>query len=61
MCDWVALLYSRKLTEHCKQAIMEKIKINIYVKKEISSLLRLNSTICVYDIWLIHLSIHGYL
>ena len=31
MCDWVALLYSRKLTEHCKPTIMEKIKI---VKKE---------------------------
>ena len=27
MCDWVSLLYSRKLTEHCKPAIMEKIKI----------------------------------
>ena len=27
MCDWVTLLYSRKLTEHCKQAIVEKIKI----------------------------------
>ena len=27
MCDWVTLLYSRKLTEHGKQAIMEKIKI----------------------------------
>ena len=27
MCDWVTLLYSRKLTEHCKPAIMEKIKI----------------------------------
>ena len=26
-CDWVPLLYSRKLTEHCKPAIMEKIKI----------------------------------
>ena len=26
MCDWVSLLYSRKLTEHCKPAIMEKIK-----------------------------------
>ena len=24
MCDWVTLLYSRKLTEHCKPAIMEK-------------------------------------
>ena len=27
MCDWVTLLYSRKLTEHCKLAMMEKIKI----------------------------------
>ena len=29
MCDWVTLLYSRKLTEHCKPAITEKIKIII--------------------------------
>jgi len=27
MCDWVTLLYSRKLTEHWKPDIMEKIKI----------------------------------
>ena len=27
MCDWVTLLHSRKLTEHCKPAMMEKIKI----------------------------------
>ena len=31
MCDWVTLLYSRNLTEHCKPAIMEKLKI---IKKE---------------------------
>ena len=24
MCNWVTMLYSRKLTEHCKPAIMEK-------------------------------------
>ena len=24
-CDWVTLLCNRKLTEHCKSAIMEKI------------------------------------
>ena len=24
---WVTLLYSRKLTEHCKSTTMEKIKI----------------------------------
>ena len=34
MCDWVTLLYSRKLTEHCKPAIMEKIEIIINIKKE---------------------------
>ena len=33
MCNWVTMLYSRKLTEHCKPAIMEKIKIIIYIKK----------------------------
>ena len=27
MCDCVTLLCSEKLTEHCKSAIMEKIKI----------------------------------
>ena len=28
MCDWVTLLCSRKLTEHCKPAIMgKKMKI----------------------------------
>jgi len=31
MCDWVSMLYSRKLTEHCKPAIMEKNK-NHYIK-----------------------------
>ena len=25
MCNWVTMLYSRKLTEHCKPAIMKKI------------------------------------
>ena len=23
MCDWITLLYSKKLTEHCKPAIIE--------------------------------------
>ena len=36
MCDWVTLLYSRKLTEHCKLAIMEKIKIIIKKKNQSS-------------------------
>ena len=34
MCNWVTLLYSRKLTEHCKPAIMEKIKIIILIKEK---------------------------
>ena len=24
MCEWASLLYCRKLTEHCKPAILEK-------------------------------------
>ena len=35
MCDWVTSLCSRKLTELCKSAIMEKIKITI--KKQTKS------------------------
>ena len=34
MCDQVNLLYSRKLTEQCKPAIMEKMKIIIKKKKQ---------------------------
>ena len=30
MCNWVTTLYSRKLTEQCKPAIVEK-KISIYM------------------------------
>ena len=33
MCDWVTLLYSRKLTVHCKPNIVEKIKIIKKLKK----------------------------
>ena len=34
MCNWVTMLYSRKLTEHCKSGIMGKNKnhyIYIYI------------------------------
>ena len=31
MCHWVTLLYSRKLTEHCKLSIMANIKIIIKI------------------------------
>ena len=34
MCDWVPLLYSRRLAEHCKPAIMEKIKTIIKLEKK---------------------------
>ena len=34
MCNWVTMLYSRKLPEHCKPAIMEKNKnYSLYKKK----------------------------
>ena len=32
MCNWVTMLYSSKLTEHCKSAMMEKNN-NHYIKK----------------------------
>ena len=35
MCDWVTSLCSGKLSEHCKTAIMEKIKIIIKNKIDI--------------------------
>ena len=34
MCNWVTMLYSTKLTEHSKPAIMKKIKIIIYILKK---------------------------
>ena len=34
MWNWVSMLYIRKLTEHCKPAIMEKNKILLSHKKE---------------------------
>ena len=38
MCNLVTKLYSRKLTEHCKPAIMKKkIILYIYMYKEIYS------------------------
>ena len=44
MCDWVTLLCSRKLTEHCKSATMEKIKI--IVKHNFSGWVQ--NTDCLY-------------
>ena len=39
ICDWVTVLYSRKLTGHCKPAIVEKIKIilkNSFLKNSVA-------------------------
>ena len=45
MCDWVTLLNSRKLTEHCKPAKVEnKIKI-IKKKMNKSKILRKNKLV----------------
>ena len=46
MCDWVTLLYSRKLTESCKPSIMEKIKIIFFKKREHSQ-----SSLCTRRYW----------
>ena len=33
VCNWLAMLYSRNLTEHCKPVIMEKNKNYIKTNK----------------------------
>ena len=52
MCDWVSLLYSRKLTEHCKPTIIEKIKIIKKKKKRFQlnkKTYQMNSELCYPD------------
>ena len=39
MCNWVTMLYIRKLTEHCKPAIMEK---KIIIQKKLISFFNKN-------------------
>ena len=34
MCSWVTMLYSRKLTQHCKPAIMDENKNHYIFKKK---------------------------
>ena len=34
MCNWVTMLYSRKLTEHSKPARMKKNKKTLHIKKK---------------------------
>ena len=53
MCDWVTLLYSRKLTEYYKPAIMEKIKI-ILKNKPIGFLVK-SFVIFIIPFYLSHL------
>ena len=52
MCNWVTMLYSRKLTEHCKPATMEKNKnhkkIIIYNVMLVSSVQQSGSVLYVY-------------
>ena len=36
VCHWVSLLYSRKLTEHCKPTMMENTKIIFKKERETS-------------------------
>ena len=46
MCDWVTLLYSRKLREYFKQTIMEKNKSHLKEKKEIKQSDEVNGKVC---------------
>ena len=43
MCNWVTILYSRKLTEHCKPAIMKKSK-NYIKQNNCQELVRLKTS-----------------
>ena len=48
MCDWVTLLCSRNLTEHCKSAKMEKIKIIIkQTKKKSLGEIEIDLQLCI--------------
>ena len=57
MCNWVTMLHSRKLTDHCKQAIMEKNKNHIYIKendmKELIYKIETNSQNLKSNLWLL--------
>ena len=46
MCDWVTLLYSRKLREYYKPTIMEKNKSHVKEKKEIKQGDEVNGKVC---------------
>ena len=49
-CNWVTMLYSRKLTEHCKPAIMEKNKnhyIYIYTHTHTHIYIPIYTCVCV--------------
>ena len=47
MHDWITLLCSRKLTEHCKSAIMEKKMLFKKTPKH-SQKLKISYDFCVY-------------
>ena len=49
VCDWVSLLYYRKLTEHCKPAITEKIKI--IFKKRVMIMVIICRADALYQAW----------
>ena len=53
MCNWVTMLNSRKLTEHCKPAIME-IKIIIKKIKFISNTQKKKKLFFFFFFWIIY-------
>ena len=65
MCNWVTLLYSRKLTEHCKPAIMKKkslyknnIKLYLWF---LDSIWKYNSVLNFSSLWLLFHTVVGIL
>ena len=62
VCAWVTLLYSRKLTKHCKPTIMEKIKITkeSLLKVKISNQMERNIMISISREVLRTLGTQGY-
>ena len=47
ICDWVTLLYSRKWTEHCQPAIMEKKIEQNKIKSDPAISINKKTTVCL--------------
>ena len=56
MCNWVTMLYSRKLREHCKPAVMKKVKKHYKpLKKTQKTITKSITSCCIQLFWPIDL------